>query len=48
MFGSDWPVCLQASSYQRMFDATIRAIGPMTIKERSSFFGGNAAQFYRL
>ncbi|MCE2457110.1 MAG: amidohydrolase family protein [Dehalococcoidia bacterium] len=48
MFGSDWPVCLQASSHQRMFDATIRAIGPFTIKERSNFLGGNATRFYRL
>ena len=48
MFGSDWPVCLLASSYRRVFDAAIEAIGPMTEQERASFLGGNAKQFYRL
>lgn len=48
MFGSDWPVCLLASSYQRVFEAAIQSIGPMTDQEQSSFLGGNAARFYRL
>ena len=48
MFGSDWPVCLLASSYQRVFDAAIQAIGPMTDQEQRNFLGGNAARFYRL
>ena len=48
MFGSDWPVCLLASSYQRVFEAAIQSIGAMTDQEQSSFLGGNAARFYRL
>ena len=48
MFGSDWPVCLLASSYERVFDAALEAMGPMTNQEQSSFLGGNAARFYRL
>lgn len=48
MFGSDWPVCLLASSYQRVFDAAIEAIGPLTEQEKSDFLGGNATRFYRL
>ena len=48
MFGSDWPVCLLASSYKRVFDAALEAMGPMTNQEQSGFLGGNAARFYRL
>ena len=48
MFGSDWPVCLLASSYQRVFDAALQAMGPMTDQEQRNFLGGNAARFYRL
>ena len=48
MFGSDWPVCLLASSYGRVFDAALEAMGPMTKDERNSFLGGNARRFYRL
>ena len=48
MFGSDWPVCLLASSYGRVFDAALEALGSMTDKERDAFLGGNAKRFYRL
>ncbi len=48
MFGSDWPVCLLASSYGRVFDAALEALGAMTDKERDAFLGGNAKRFYRL
>ena len=48
MFGSDWPVCLLASSYGRVFEAALEAMGAMTQDERSSFLGGNARRFYRL
>ena len=48
MFGSDWPVCLPAASYGRVFDAALQAIGPMTDNERGAFLGGNGKSFYRL
>lgn len=48
MFGSDWPVCLLASSYRRVYEAALAAIGPMTDQERDSFLGGNAKRFYGL
>ncbi len=48
MFGSDWPVCLLASSFKRVFDAALEAMGPMTNQEQNGFLGGNAARFYRL
>ena len=46
MYGSDWPVCLLAGSYQRVFglmDDYTRRFGP---QDREKFFGGNAARFY--
>lgn len=46
MFGSDWPVCLLAGRYERVFgvvDAYTRQLGET---ERTAFFGGNAARFY--
>ena len=48
VFGSDWPVCLLAGSYQQVFDATRAALGDLTEGEQSAIFGGNAAEVYRL
>ena len=48
MFGSDWPVCLLAASYDRVFEAALEALGPVTDSERAGFLGGNATRFYRL
>jgi predicted TIM-barrel fold metal-dependent hydrolase len=36
------------SSYDRVFDAALEALGPMAPRERSAFLGGNAKRFYRL
>jgi L-fuconolactonase len=46
MFGSDWPVCLLAASYEQTF-ASVRdhsAWASPSAKEK--FLGGNAARFY--
>ena len=48
MFGSDWPVCTLASSYQRWVDAAESLVAGCSAGERLAIFGGNAAQFYRL
>lgn len=48
LFGSDWPVCLLAASYQRVFDATRAALGELGVSERAGIFGGNATAIYRL
>ena len=48
MFGSDWPVCLLAATYDRVYEAALGALGPVTEEERAGFLGGNAARFYRL
>jgi L-fuconolactonase len=48
MFGSDWPVCLLAGSYQQtkqLIEAYTEKLSP---EEREGIFGGNAARFYGL
>jgi L-fuconolactonase len=48
LFGSDWPVCLVAASYQRVFDSARAALGDLTADEIAAIFGGSAAEVYRL
>jgi L-fuconolactonase len=48
MFGSDWPVCELAGSYDRVYHALVEALGPLSEAERALIFGGTAARFYRL
>jgi L-fuconolactonase len=48
MFGSDWPVCLLAGSYQQAFDALCECIGELSEAERARILGGTAAAFYGL
>lgn len=46
MFGSDWPVCLVAGSYERMIGIVQRYTERFSPDERDAFFGGNGASFY--
>ena len=46
MWGSDWPVCLLAASYQKWFDVVSEWVSSWTEEEKSSFFGGACARFY--
>lgn len=48
MFGSDWPVCLQAGSYQRVVEAMREALGSISESERAWAWGGTARAFYAL
>ena len=48
LFGSDWPVCLVAGSYQQVFDAARAALGALAPAEVEAIFGGNATEVYRL
>ncbi|MBA3316300.1 MAG: amidohydrolase family protein [Planctomycetota bacterium] len=48
MFGSDWPVCELAGSYQQVFDSLKEALGPLSESESAAIFGGTARRFYRL
>jgi L-fuconolactonase len=48
MFGSDWPVCLVAASYNKMFSIVENYFSQVTAREQEQFFGGNAISFYQL
>lgn len=48
LFGSDWPVCLLASSYERWIETVEGFIAHLTDHERAAIMGGNAARIYRL
>lgn len=48
MFGSDWPVCNLAGTYQEVFDAMTQCIGGVSEPEREKILGLNAADFYSL
>ncbi len=48
LFGSDWPVCLLASSYAAHLEALEGLIGGLTADERAAIMGGTATRVYRL
>ncbi len=48
MFGSDWPVCLLAASYQQVVDAAAELVAALSTAERERVFAGTAAEVYRL
>ena len=48
MFGSDWPVCLLAASYQQVLEIVEDYVQDCAAELKGKIFGGNAAQFYHL
>lgn len=49
MFGSDWPVCLLATSYEQVCSLTRTLVTScLGTDALGAVFGGNAARFYRL
>lgn len=48
LFGSDWPVCLVASSYEEMIHPVKEYFSSFTQSEQQDIFGRNAVQFYHL
>ncbi len=46
MFGSDWPVCLLAASYEQTFAAVRHHAAWASPAAQEKFLGGNAARFY--
>ena len=48
MFGSDWPVCELAASYQDVHNALSETIGNLGKSELENIFGETANRFYRL
>jgi L-fuconolactonase len=48
MYGSDWPVCELAGSYEQVFSALRDELGPIRETDRKKIFGDTARKFYRL
>jgi len=48
MYGSDWPVCLVAGSYEKVAGIVKDYFAAFSSAEQDLFFGGNAIKFYNL
>jgi L-fuconolactonase len=48
MFGSDYPVCLLAASYDRVLESFHELLRELSESDRDKIFSKNAARFYRL
>lgn len=48
MYGSDWPVCLVAGSYEKVLKVVQDHFSSFSKNEQDLFFGGNAIRFYNL
>ena len=49
MFGSDWPVCLLAGSYDEVVEVLQHALpDKMSESDTDKLFGANAHEFYKL
>ncbi len=48
LYGSDWPVCLVAASYENMLHIVKEYFSSFTKTEQQNFFGNNAVGFYQL
>jgi len=48
MVGSDWPVCLLATTYARWYEAVSHLIGSLSATEKERILGGAATEVYRL
>ena len=48
LYGSDWPVCLVAASYEQVLAIVKEYFSQYSPEEQAAFFGGNAIKFYKL
>lgn len=48
VFGSDWPVCLVAGTYQQVMELLVRYLEPLSEKDRQKIWSQNAIDFYGL
>ena len=48
MYGSDWPVCTLAATYEAQFGIVKDYFSSFSESEQQKFFGGNASKFYNL
>ncbi len=48
VFGSDWPVCLLAATYDRVYELTQELLSDCSLNEKDDIMGKNALHFYRI
>jgi L-fuconolactonase len=48
MFGSDWPVCLLAASYEQVLDTVKTLVSDLSDTDQRRIFGENALEFYQI
>ena len=48
VFGSDWPVCLLAGNYQKVWKLVNDILSEITNEQKAKVFGDNAKRFYGL
>ena len=48
MFGSDWPICTLAGSYQQVVEALRAVLGPISPQDAASVWGGTTTKVYKL
>ena len=48
MYGSDWPVCVLAGEYSRVYNLAETFTADWSPADRDAFFGKNAAHIYCL
>lgn len=48
IFGSDWPVCLLAASYEQVYQLALSSVERLTDTERARILGDNAVALYNL
>ena len=48
MFGSDWPVCSLAASYEQVLELFQTLLADLSEGDRESIFAKNASEFYRI
>lgn len=48
VYGSDWPVCLVAATYEEQFGVVHKAIEKLSAAEKKQILGENAIRFYHL
>jgi L-fuconolactonase len=48
MYGSDWPVCLVAATYQQQLSLVKHHVSTLSESEKKGVFGENAKSFYNL
>ena len=48
MFGSDWPVCLLAANYDKVFKIVNNYLENLSVEIKNNILGGNAIKIYNL